>query len=334
MERRLWDDGGYYLDNGATLCGVCHIKAETTELTVELIREKAGITTKMLPEHFYNDDLEYDKWGNQIQANGTRLRGELFDDESVQKILAQGGFLSLFTPYVKYPRTFHLPWSQGLGEKDKVQTIIPYTSNDEVVVTAKMDGENTTMYRDHIHARSLDSRHHESRSWVKQLHSTIKHDIPEGWRICGENLYAKHSIHYQNLSSYFMVFSIWNEKNQCLSWRDTIEYCILLDLEVVPVLYQAKYNEERVKECFRTNFLGDEFEGYVVRPAGQFNFRDFRRFVLKCVRANHVQTNQHWLNTKTIPNEIDITGRFRQSSGEFYTTCKSAVGCTDPVAGS
>ena len=39
IERRLWDDGGYYLDNGASLCGPCHIKAEQTTLSVEEIRE-------------------------------------------------------------------------------------------------------------------------------------------------------------------------------------------------------------------------------------------------------------------------------------------------------
>jgi len=37
----------------------------------------------------------------------------------------------------------------------------------EVVVTEKMDGENTTMYCDNIHARSIDGRHHPSRDWVK-----------------------------------------------------------------------------------------------------------------------------------------------------------------------
>jgi len=27
IERRLFPDGGYYLDNGSSLCGDCHMKA-------------------------------------------------------------------------------------------------------------------------------------------------------------------------------------------------------------------------------------------------------------------------------------------------------------------
>ena len=92
LERRLFDNGGYFMNNGATLCPQHHIEAEETTLSVEEIREKAGIHEAILPEHFY-PDVKYDKWGNVINANGTRVKGELFEDESVQKIMKQGGVL-------------------------------------------------------------------------------------------------------------------------------------------------------------------------------------------------------------------------------------------------
>lgn len=75
-----------------------------------------------------------------------------------------------------------------------------------------MDGENTTMMKNYIYARSLDSNNHQSRNWVKGLWGEISYKIPENWRICGENMYAKHSIEYNNLESYFLVYSIWDEK--------------------------------------------------------------------------------------------------------------------------
>ncbi len=68
--------------------------------------------------------------------------------------------------------------------------------------------------------------------------------IPEGWRICGENVYACHSIHYIALTSYFYVFSIWNEKNECLSWDATVAWCKKLGLAHVPLLYRGPYNEK------------------------------------------------------------------------------------------
>lgn len=117
----------------------------------------------------------------------------------------------------KYPRTPHLSFSPGVSQDDLRLARQSIFANCQVVVTEKLDGENTTLYRDYLHARSLDSRHHPSRAWVKALQARIGHDIPKGWRICGENLYAQHAIAYQDLSSYFYLFAIWNQDNFCLS---------------------------------------------------------------------------------------------------------------------
>lgn len=96
LERRLFDSGGYYLSNGASLCEDHHLKAEMTVISVEDLREAAGIAKWTIPSHLYGDQ-RYDKWGNPVMPNGQRLKGELFWDESVQKVLAQGMMLADFT---------------------------------------------------------------------------------------------------------------------------------------------------------------------------------------------------------------------------------------------
>ncbi len=298
LERRLFDDGGYYLSNGATLCGKHHIEAEETTLTVEQIREAAGILAPALPTHFYPDD-RHDKWGNVILINGRRVKGELFSDESVQKILAQGNVLKDFTPHVKYPRTYHLPWSPGLTNDDRVHKNLSGFEGQEVVITEKMDGENTTMYTDYIHARSLDSQSHPTQSWARSFHGKIKHNIPENWRVCAENLYAKHSIYYDNLPSYLIAFSIWNEKNQCLSWNDYIEWCDLIGLTPQNVWYKGPWDEKLIRGMHK-----EGTEGYIVRVARSFGFGEFRRVVGKYVRAGHIQTTHHWKSQMITPNKL------------------------------
>jgi hypothetical protein len=67
---------------------------------------------------------------------------------------------------IKYPRTLHLPWSPGVSSDDRVLHDLSCFTNKEVVVTTKMDGENTTLYADVFHARSIDGRHHSSRDWL------------------------------------------------------------------------------------------------------------------------------------------------------------------------
>ena len=302
LERRLWPDGGYYLANGASVCGEDHMRCETTEISVEEVRAACGITKAILPPHLYADQI-YDKWGNPIQPNGQRLKGELFHDESVQKVLSQGGVLGLFTNQVKYPRTHHLPWSEGMSEDDRLMPSLSGFDGKRVIVTEKMDGENTTMYSDYIHARSVDSRNHPSRNWVKQFWSRLSGDIPDGWRICGENLYAKHSIQYSDLPTYFMGFSIWNDRNECLSWDETVEWFKLLDIRPVRVLYDGVFDEKAIRKIWNPKEW-ESTEGYVVRVADSYRYADFRSNVGKFVRRGHNLTVKHWMQGQAVEKNV------------------------------
>lgn len=203
----------------------------------------------------------------------------------------------------KYPRTYHLPWSLGSTSDDKILSSTEQFLGKEVVVTVKMDGENTSIYKDHIHARSLDSKNHISRNWLKNFAQNFQQDIPEDYRLCGENLFAKHSIHYKDLKSYFYLFSVWN-KEICLDWDSTIEWAILLGVEVVPIIYRGLWNEKIIKDLYSEKFLDSEMEGYVVRSTNSFSIDDFSMNVAKFVRKNHVQTEDHWMNQEIIRNEI------------------------------
>ncbi|RLC98442.1 MAG: hypothetical protein DRI46_11330, partial [Chloroflexi bacterium] len=47
----------------------------------------------------------------------------------------------------------------------------------------------TSMYKDHIHARSMDSGYHQSRTWVQALHANVRYKLRDNQRICGENMF-------------------------------------------------------------------------------------------------------------------------------------------------
>jgi len=205
--------------------------------------------------------------------------------------------------YYKYPRTYHCPWSPGGTRDDSILESMDHFVGKKVVVTEKMDGENTTMYKDHIHARSTSSTNHPSRNWVKALQGRLSHHIPEGWRICGENLFARHSIAYERLNSYFLAFSIWNEENICLDWGSTVEWCQLLEIEHVPVLYVGLYDEEAIRASWSPQNGEENSEGYVIRLYDSFAYDDFRESVAKYVRANHVTTDERWERNWT-PNSL------------------------------
>lgn len=203
----------------------------------------------------------------------------------------------------KYGRTFHLPWSKGFTSDDKVLKSVEHFSGKEVVITQKMDGENTSLYNDHYHARSVDSKNHPSRIWLKMWHPTIKDNIPTGYRVCGEYLYAKHSLYYTELESYFMGFSMWNGET-CLSWDETMQWFELIPIVPVKVYYRGLWDNicDELPSIRWENERETPYEGYVVRLAGEFKHEDFSQSVAKWVRANHVQTDEHWMNQEVIPN--------------------------------
>lgn len=197
---------------------------------------------------------------------------------------------------IKYPRTLHLPFSPGVNKDDRRFNNLSCFKGKRVVVLEKMDGENTTMTSSTLYARSPSGSSHDSQSWVRGLHGRIKHTIPIGYRICGENLYAKHSIYYKDLTSYFQVFSIWddNEESMCLPLEDTLHWCEELHLIHTPVLIQPHvFNEELLKEL-ATKLNTDTTEGFVIRNIDSFSHKDFYLNVAKYVRANHVSSDEHW----------------------------------------
>lgn len=168
---------------------------------------------------------------------------------------------------------------------------------------------NCTMYDDYIHARSLDSGTHESRNWVKGLWSQKSYLLDDNMRICGENLYAVHSVKYDNLKSYFMMFSMWID-NVCLSWDETMEYAGILGFETVPVIYDGVYDEKAIKEAFKPYEKTNE--GYVVRLADEFTYGNFRKSIAKYVRPEFRQalnnSHGHWISKKIEKNGL-INGK-------------------------
>ncbi|CDZ80644.1 RNA ligase [Candidatus Rubidus massiliensis] len=202
---------------------------------------------------------------------------------------------------IKYPKTPHLPWSPGLTANDTRLLDCQQFEGKEVIVTEKLDGENTTMYTDYLHARSIDNRFHPSREWVKKLHGTISYLIPFGWRLCGENLYAQHSIPYSNLESYFYLFSIWDENNICIDWYQTLKWAESLGLKTPRVFYQGVWDKTKISQL---SFDTDICEGFVVRTVQSFPFNRFEENVAKWVRKGHVATEEHWMNKPIIVNQI------------------------------
>jgi hypothetical protein len=212
--------------------------------------------------------------------------------------------MSIYSSRVKYPKTLHLPWSLGLQSDDKLIQDLSILKNSEIAMTEKMDGENTTIYSDnYLHSRSTTYSFHPSRSYVKELTVLLANRFPSNYRICGENLFGKHSIKYYNLESYFLVYSIWKE-DECLSWSETLDWCQKLNLTTVPRLYSGQWLGEKFTSIWKEKTKNHESEGYVVRISDSFQKEDFSRSIAKYVRQDHVITSSHWMTEEFAKNSL------------------------------
>lgn len=196
----------------------------------------------------------------------------------------------------KYPRTPHLPFSQTATSDDRfitAEALASLSTMEDLVVTEKMDGGNVTLYSDFIHARSTSGSLGPWDGMVKRLWEQIRYDIPTGWRITGESMWAERSVAYSNLPGVFMIFGVWDENNVLRSWDETEEWAELIGLPTVPVLYRGGDFKAAVK-AWGSQLNDNVSEGYVVRNAGEFHYDSFSENMAKWVRADHVRTSADW----------------------------------------
>lgn len=221
----------------------------------------------------------------------------------------------------KYGRTFHLPWTGHKTTDDKIwdeDLLEKAFSGKEIIITEKMDGENTTVYDDGtFHARSIDGRWHPSRNRMVGIAKGLGAQLPRGYRLCGENLYAQHSIAYTKLPCYYMVFGIYDENNMCLSWDDTEYFAKEIGATLVPRIWRGDWDHFYVNHPDMTRFIMSndwlseneyqikgEIEGYVVRTTEGFHYDDLGSHCGKYVRFGHIQTDEHWMHQKIRPNGL------------------------------
>lgn len=220
----------------------------------------------------------------------------------------------------KYGRTFHYPFSPGTTSDDRIN--FDYwkhlESIEKVVHTEKLDGENTCLNQYGVFARShAATTRHPWANYLKERWHICKNDLGD-LEIFGENLYAIHSIEYQELEQHFYVFAVRN-LDQWLNWDEVKFYAGMLDFPTVPELdfleisttnqgdFEADIlNIVKQKSAFDSvdvqSQLPCRMEGIVTRNVAAYPVAEMSKNVFKYVRKDHVKTDEHWTrNWKRAP---------------------------------
>jgi len=213
--------------------------------------------------------------------------------------------ITAFLSHMKYPRTFHFPFSPGAKNDDRIAADFDSLIGVPIVITEKLDGENTCINELGVFARSHSApTRNPWAGYLWQQWDLLHHQLQD-MEIFGESLYAIHSIVYSALPAYFHVFAIRQEETWS-SWEDVKFYAGVVDLPLTPVLYEGVVESAQALQTLIERLVrmpssfSDETiahtpcEGVVVRLKAGFHNEDFSTSVLKWVRRDHIQTDAHW----------------------------------------
>jgi hypothetical protein len=305
IERRLWDDGGYLPDNGASVCNVHHRYAEENVIPPQSFWRWVGVEDPPLPGQI--EDMNVDKWGESLKLD--------FDPEIRDK--------------PKYPSTRHLPYSHAQDRDDTQMQEVGFLCDIPLVVTVKMDGGNCMIVRDMDEpTRARNGRHpgRENHDQLRQMYwdRGLYDQIPEHIQIFGEWLYETHSIHYgcdgcehcshddslprdpgPEIDGLFQVFGVYDTRYQLwTSWPEVEAWARKLDFPTVPVLSMdwkdAEPSITRPDQIYdpvrqyAEDVVQNGHEGIVVRSKFGYHRGQIGERLGKYVREDHVIADEHW----------------------------------------
>lgn len=198
--------------------------------------------------------------------------------------------------YVKHPSTPYLDISPTATEK--VIMTRSFTG-ERVAITEKMDGEITTIYPDgSFHARSPDSGSAWQRDIVHSYLPAIMPAMREDEFFVFENMYAKHTIPYDDLESYlYLLYIVRN--GFVISYEQTSIIASKSGLVMPSLLLHGTFRSA-------SGIIAEKSlrEGFVLRTSRSFPYTELGRYTGKYVVRGFVQTDVHWIQQEPVKNKL------------------------------
>jgi len=220
----------------------------------------------------------------------------------------------------KYEKTYRieLPYYKIKGKYHLAKKQENLLLRGNCTVTEKFDGGNTGIYKvnDKCYLQkrraNVDYSHPQysffQNEWYwnnKKKLDKLSNDIV----VYGELLRCVHSIYYNSLPDWFIVFDIYDlKKEKYLSYSQMKGMCNKVGLCCVPLLYEGQIPDKN----FLLNLIpsksayGDVAEGVVVKNyrqqvRGKVVKKEFLKFI--------EDENTHWVNRKIKLNTVKESGK-------------------------
>lgn len=222
--------------------------------------------------------------------------------------------------FFKYPTTPHLLWlgSKPLARSDKLipkQECLEFLKR-EVIIEEKIDGANIGIsisedgsLRVQNRGQYIDNQFFGQFSrlenWLSLRGQKFMSALPKNAILFGEWCAAVHTIFYDRLPDYFLLFDVYDVENAefwSVARRDDLAEN--LELKVVPKIFKGQVDKDKVLSLLlgsQSRFSSCPMEGLVMRT-------DDALWLLqraKVVHPNFIQSvNQHWTKRAITWNQL------------------------------
>lgn len=211
----------------------------------------------------------------------------------------------------KYEKTYHLfPVTSKYNLDDtNVQRLL----TGEMIVEEKMDGSNVGIIR-HSKGFALQKRGslvgpsvHEQFDYFHNWASLLNYDkimaVPRETLIYGELLYAVHSVYYDSLPEYVLVFDV-RQNGRWLNYDERSEFCTRYEFNMVPLIARGTFTKDELKKLMPIKSAYGEFaEGMVVKRYAKHGY--FRAKIVKPEFIKIIEeSDEHWSRKQVKRNKV------------------------------
>lgn len=223
------------------------------------------------------------------------------------------------TDFFRFPHTPHIAWlGEGMPRDDKV--LAPHEVeallSGSVRVEEKLDGANLgislgsdgalrAQNRGQYLIEPFTGQFSRLGSWLAQHQWALTEKLTGNLILFGEWCAAKHSLDYENLPDWFVVFDVYDRAAQRF-WSSQRRNAMAesLGLAAVPALYEGKASLAQLKKLLASTtsrYREGAPEGLVVRRESE-HWCESRA---KLVRAEFTQTiSDHWRSRSIEWNKV------------------------------
>ncbi len=236
---------------------------------------------------------------------------------------------SSYGDFIKYPRTPHLFGSTGTDDDKHLGAAESsrFIADESLIVEEKLDGTNVGIHftdagelalqcRGHLITEGMHPQYDLFKQWATVKRAMLEERLTNRYILFGEWLYARHSVHYQQLPHYFFEFDIYDKADRV--FLDLARRRTIIDntgIHTVPVVHCGSVQRKALTALIGPSAFASEFanpltgrtdnlmEGLYFRTESQGIVTGRAKFV-RPEFVEKIKQSTHWQQQVMVPNRL------------------------------